>query len=134
MTNVSKQSVKKEVLDRITNQFIKILGNLKGFKETNLFIEDFFTDSEKIMITKRLAAIFMLIEDVPFSVIVRTLKISSATLRKMAVILDRGGYGSILRKVEKTRVRKVLWQELETLLRAGLPKYGRGRWDFLNKH
>ena len=134
MTNVSKKPIKKEILQKTSNRLNEIFSKLGNNTNTKLFLEDFLTNSERIMLSKRLTLIFMLSENVPFSVITRTLNVSPATVGKTARILDRGGYKNALAIFKKTKSSKLFWKQIETLFRTEMPKYGRGRWNFLPKN
>lgn len=133
MTNVSKNPVKKIVQNKIEDQFTSIIVNLKNKKQANLFLNELLTESESVMLFKRLAIIFMLSEDFPPSVISRTLKVSRDTVLRIYKVFARNGYVDILKEIKKKHNKKIFWDELEVLFRMGMPEMGAGRWKGLNK-
>jgi uncharacterized protein YerC len=136
VTNVSKRQLKKEIYSRIQKQFFSILGDLKNSNSAEYFTEGFFTESEETMFYKRLAIILMLDKGVPPTTVHRTLKVSQATVFKIAKILDKGGYADILKSTKKKNVKEGDFAiDLEVLLRMGMPPIvGKGRWKFLDDY
>ena len=132
MTNVSKRELSEKVSTEIGSKFLVVLSGLQKSDVANNFFFEFFTLSERIMFQKRLAIIFMLVEQTPILTIAEILKVSPATVNKLASIIDRGGYKSIIRILEKHK--KVFWEEVAGIIFAGLPKQGKGRWDWIEKH
>jgi len=129
MTNVSKNALKKEVTEKISNQFIRLISDYEKFNKSSNFVNEFFTKSERIMFAKRLAIIFLILEDLPQISISEALKVSPTTVNKIAVVLDRGGYQSTRKYFKDKKHRQSFWYQLEVILRAGMPPIaGRGRW------
>jgi uncharacterized protein YerC len=128
MTNVSKKSLKKSVKDKISKQFSGLIADINKSDKSSLFINEFFTESEEIMLTKRLAVIFMLLEEFSPTSIISLLKVSPSTVNKISVTLDRGGHSSIKTYLGNKKNKVKFQYNLEVILRAGMPPMGRGRW------
>lgn len=131
MPHVSSKKLKKEILDRLYTEFGKALEKSAQKSRTKFFIGDLLTKTEKIMLAKRFAIIYLLSQDVPVSYIVESLGVSYPTLSRMSLKYDIGKYSSLLKTLaEKDKTN--IWGILEKILKAGLPpRYGRGRWKFL---
>jgi uncharacterized protein YerC len=131
MPHVSLKKLKKETLNRLYTEFGKALEKSAQKSGTKFFIGDLLTKTEKIMLAKRFAIIFLLSQDVPISYIVESLEVSYPTLSRMSLKYDIGKYSSLLKTLgEKDKTN--IWEILEKILKAGLPpRYGRGRWKFL---
>lgn len=130
MPHVSSKKLKKETLNKLYDQFGKAFEKSARTSQTKFFLADLLTKTEKIMLAKRFAVIYLLSQDVPASYIAESLGMSYSTTTRMSIKYDRGKYASLLQtlKAEQTDI----WKILEKILRAGLPKrYGRGRWKFL---
>lgn len=133
MPHVSSKKLKKETLDKLYSQFGKALEQSAQRSGTKFFIGNLLTKTEKIMLAKRFAVIYLLSQEVPVSYIAESLGMSPTTIFKMSLKHDVGKYSSLLKTLgEKDKTN--IWGILEKILRAGLPpRYGRGRWKFLYK-
>jgi len=132
MPHVSSKKLKKEHLQKLYNEFSIALEKSAKKSWIKIFLNDFLTRTEKIMLAKRFAVIYLLSKDVPDSYIAEALYMSPATISRMSLKYDIGKYSSLLRAI-KNENRNV-WEIFEKILRAGLPPIaGRGRWKFLYK-
>lgn len=133
MPHVSSKKLKKETLNKLYNEFGKALERSAKKSGTKFFLEDLLTKTEKIMLAKRFAIIYLLSQNVPNSYIVETLGVSYPTLSRMSLKYDIGKYSSLLKTI-KGKEKEAIWDILEKILKAGLPpRAGRGRWKFLYK-
>ena len=80
MPRVSKRPVSEELLSKTYKLFYEVFSRNKDQDDFLLIIDDIFSSSEKIMISKRLAIIYLLIKGVDYRDIMNTLKVSSATV------------------------------------------------------
>ena len=130
MPHISSKKLKKEILDKLYNEFGKAFEKSARNSRSSLFLGDLLTRTEKIMLAKRFAVIYLLSEGVPSSYIAESLGMSYSTIFKMSLKYDLRKYSSLLKSIEQEK--KDLWKILERILRAGLPpRAGRGRWKFL---
>lgn len=131
MPHVSSKKIKKDNLQKLYNQFSNALEKSARKSWAKLFLHDLLTQTEKIMLAKRFAVVYLLSKDVPSSYISNSLRMSPSTIARMSLKYDIGKYSSLLKSIENN---KDLWNILEKILRAGLPPIaGRGRWKFLYK-
>jgi uncharacterized protein YerC len=132
MPHVSSKKLKKENLQKLYDEFGTALEKSAKKSWVKLFLNDFLTRTEKIMLAKRFAVIYLLSKDIPATYIAEALCMSPATIFRMSLKYDIGKYSSLLRAIREEN--KDLWGILEKILRAGLPpRAGRGRWKFLYK-
>ncbi len=130
MPHISSKKLKKENLQKLYNEFSAALEKTSRKSEAKFFLNDLLTRTEKIMLAKRFAVIYLLSKDVPQSYISDALFMSPTTVSKMSLKHEIGKYSSLLRAIKD----KDIWEILEKILRAGLPpRAGRGRWKFLYK-
>ena len=130
MPHISSKKLKKEILNKLYDQFGKALEKSARRSGAKFFLSDLLTDTEKIMLAKRFAVIYLLAQGVPTSYIAESLGMSYTTILKMSLKYDIGKYSSLLKTIEKEKTD--IWEILEKILRAGLPPIaGRGRWKFL---
>ena len=132
MPHISSKKLKKEHLQKLYSEFNTALEKSAKKSWVKFFLNDFLTRTEKIMLAKRFAVIYLLSKDVPASYIAEALYMSPATIFRMSLKYDIGKYSSLLKTVKKEDMD--IWGTLEKILRAGLPPIaGRGRWKFLYK-
>lgn len=130
MPHVSSKKLKREHLQKLYNEFSIALEKSAKKSWLKFFLDDFLTHTEKIMLAKRFAVIFLLSNRVPVSYIAESLHMSETTIFRMYNKYDIGKYSSLLKTISKEN--KEIWGILEKILRAGLPpRAGRGRWKFL---
>src|SRR3989344_423690 len=132
MPHVSSKKLKKEHLQKLYNEFSSALEKSARKSWIKFFLNDFLTHTEKIMLAKRFAVIYLLSQDVPASYIAEALCMSPSTIFRMSLKYDIGKYSSLLKTIREEN--KDIWKIFEKILRAGLPPIaGRGRWKFLYK-
>ena len=133
MPHISSKKLKKEHLQKLYNEFSIALEKSARKLWVKFFLNDFLTRTEKIMLAKRFAVIYLLSKKVPASYIAEAFYMSPATIFRMLLKYDICKYSSLLKAI-KDQNNKDIWKILEKILRAGLPPIvGRGRWKFLYK-
>lgn len=128
MPHVSSKRVKKNVFNRMTNEFVNTVSGLKTQREIKTFLNELLTPTERIMLAKRLAVIMMLKKGYPFHIIEKTLKISSSTSMRFWKLTKIREFSIIMKNIQKEKAKKKFWNEIEVLMRASMPPMGRGRW------
>lgn len=103
MPHVSRKKVKKEILNKILDFLVLALTEIKEEKEMRLFLDSFFTSTEKVMLTKRLGVVYLLQQNVSKEKIATILSIGRPTIERMELWLNAEGEGyeiamSILKK------------------------------------
>lgn len=132
MSYVSKKALSPDVKKRIHDNIIRTIAKSDTKREAVDLLEELLTDTERLMLAKRLAMIFMLAEDISPYRIHKTLLVSRSTAYRFAKEVDSGKYSYLQKIVKQKRIREDLWDDIEKLLRAGLPPIaGRGRWSVL---
>ncbi|KKQ87941.1 MAG: hypothetical protein UT09_C0007G0024 [Parcubacteria group bacterium GW2011_GWF2_38_8] len=130
MPHISSKKLKKEHLQKLYNEFSSALEKSAKKSWIKFFLGDFLTHTEKIMLAKRFAVIYLLSKNIPITYIAETLCMSPTTIFRMSFRYDIGKYSSLLKIIETQN--KDIWTILEKILKAGLPpRTGRGRWKFL---
>lgn len=80
MPRVSKTPVSNELLSKTFRLFYEVFSSNSDQDDFLLMIDDLLSPSEKIMLSKRLAIIYLLIKGVNYRDIMKTLKVSSSTV------------------------------------------------------
>lgn len=127
MAQVSKRYLDKQVEERILDLFWNSLSSLSTKEKVALFLNDLLTQTEKIMLSKRLAIAFMLMKGQDYPTINERLKVSDATIWNVKTSLTLGGKGykmAIEQIMNKEKWEK-FWQDLDNLFQEILPpRYG----------
>lgn len=82
MVNISKRLVDEKKLFKIYQLFYKVIDQATNKEEFFQLIQDIFSQSEQIMIAKRIGIIYLLIKNVHKTTISKYLKVSMATVDK----------------------------------------------------
>jgi len=126
MPHISKKKLNQDILDGISAQLTRVFKLSFNKESTELFVGEFFTDTEKLMLAKRLSAILLLGKGMPQDLICEKLKMSPSTISKISLNLKWGKYDSILNIADKDQ-NKVL-NALVDILIENLPRpFGRSR-------
>lgn len=133
MTYVSKHPLKKEVRKRLDEQFVNTVIGLRTNSGGKSFLSDLLTESEQIMLAKRLMMIFMLTEGVSQYRIKQLLKVSSSTVARIASHFESGVFDHIRKDFGRKKNRDTFWSEFEVIVRLGMPEMGKGRWKWLDE-
>lgn len=123
MTRVSKYYVDKLVLEEIDAAFKWLVSKINSDKITNLFIGDFFTDEERLMLAKRLFVGYLIAKGLDYKEIVSFLKVSPATVRQAKEWLRRRtGYREIVKMLFKHQKELEFDKKLEKIARRIWPQ------------
>jgi len=121
MPHVSRKKLKKKIYQKIGDQFIEFVLELKSSKDTKNFLTNLLTKTERIMLAKRLAVICMLMRGYSFEAIQRTLEVSPSTVDRFWKIIQQhpNSFLLIRSKVEtKTKLKAGFWKVLGNFLES----------------
>ncbi len=128
MTNISRHKLSQEHEQMLFNQMNNLVAKLNK-SSARLFFDDLLGPEEKIMLIKRLAAVFMYIEQNSSYRVWKELKLSPSTAEKIKSDFDNGRYDNIICFASKNKSDyQNFWKTMEVVLRAGLPEQGKNRW------
>ena len=123
MTRVSKYYVDKQVLEEIDAALRWLVSKINSEKITNLFIGDFFTDEERLMLAKRLFVGYLIVKGLDYKEIVSLLKVSPATVRQAKEWLKRrAGYREIVKMLFKHQKKLEFDKKLEKIAKRIWPQ------------
>ena len=129
MPHVSSKKLDNKFSSKLFGKLLGVLSRAQNGNDLSLVADELFTNTEKIMLAKRIAVILMLDNEVPQQKITEVLHMSPTTVSKMSLKVELGKFDSILRvsKQEKTDMKKLVWNILTV---GGImpPKVGRKYW------
>jgi hypothetical protein len=129
MPHVSGKKLDSDFSDRLFKDLIGILAASRNKNLLSKVAHELFTETEKLMLAKRIAIILMIQSQTPQQKIVGILKVSPSTVAKMSLYMEIGKYASIVKisRKEKIDLERVVWGIL-TIEGFVPPKYGRKYW------
>jgi len=131
MVHISKDKLGEKVSIQLFNELVSFISP-KNTTAAKGILGDLFTQTEKVMMAKRLAAIFMISEKISLYKIATRLKLSTSTVKRMYTNYSNGEYDELLRELNKRKIEKEkFWELIELIARAGMPSMGKRRWQTL---
>lgn len=112
----------------MSEEFITTISKLNGRKEIQGFLQELLTPTERIMLAKRLAAILMIKKGYRFTAVERALKLSPSSVIRFWKLTKERPLTFIFKEMRRKEASRKFWEELDSLIRLGLPPLGRGRW------
>ena len=129
MPHISKRRLSKKTGGKIFSKLITVLGHARNHKDLACELNELLTETEKIMLAKRLAIILMLDGDIPQHRIAEALSVSTSTVTRFSLNLEKGRYDFIrnISKKDKLDIEKIIWLLLTV---GGImpPRAGRRYW------
>jgi len=131
MTMVSKYPLDKAIQQRVFEIFLSTLADLKTSSEVQLFIDQFFTPTERMMFAKRLSIAFLLAKNYDIRMISKILKVSTKTVTTVNIWIKhyKGGLYSTINKIINQEKQKEFWKELEYDLSKATIPFAVGNWS-----
>lgn len=93
---VSKDKLNPRLKKQIKNLLAQVISDLKTQENTQIFLRDFLTPSENIVLAKRLAIALYLEKGKSYKEIRKSLKVSSATIASVQAMLEHKSEGFML--------------------------------------
>src|SRR3989338_2701406 len=126
MPHISSKKLDEKLLEKLFRKLIVVFEQAQNKRYMTEVTKELFTETEKIMLAKRLAIILMLSGNTPQHKIADVLKVSHTTVVKMSLGVKIGKFNSILKisKEERVDIEKLVWNILTV---GGImpPKIGR---------
>jgi uncharacterized protein YerC len=103
-------------------ELFNFLFHLSTSGKARLAFGELFTQTEKLMLAKRLAIVFMLEQKESIYAIEQVLKVSPSTVARMSVKHENGGYEELISEIKK---HQSFWFQLSKIIP---PRVGRDRF------
>ena len=130
MPHISHKPTSQQMQHEMERQLLMLLRK-NSFGREGLY--DLLTETEQVMLAKRLMGIVLFLEDASIYKVMRILAVSPSTAARWQQNLLSGEYKALQKQFSKIQERKKFWQTLEKISRAGMPEMGKGRWKWLNE-
>ncbi|KKQ75863.1 MAG: hypothetical protein US96_C0003G0021 [Candidatus Woesebacteria bacterium GW2011_GWB1_38_5b] len=118
MTQISRHRLTQDRSNRIEDLFIETLANLKNKDVLKNFVNDFFSPTEKIVFSKRLACAVLLYKGHDYQSISDLLHITPNTIAKINLRIQYGGSGltEVVKLVVNSQAKQVFLEEIKDML------------------
>ena len=130
MPHLSRHKVKHQLLQELYAQLIEKLG--KAHSPQSKMFEELLTETEKIMLAKRLALISLLSKGHSFEQISAMLKISPSTIARFSLAIENGKYDHITEYMTDKK-RSTILDSIVSVLATGMRPIHAPRWKWLDK-
>ena len=132
MPHISTKKISDEHFKKIYQQLISLFDTAGTKRKSDLLLGEILTDTEKIMLAKRLSIVYLLDEGVSTHNISDTLSVSPSTVSRISLNYENNKYKYIKNILAKNK--QAIWESLEEVIRIGAERYaGKGRWNWLNE-
>lgn len=116
MSQVSKKQVRKEIETKVFESFWTVIAKLTKKEEVAVFFSDFFSETERINFAKRVSIAVLLSKGYEYRAIRDILKVSTATIGKVALKIEDDGWKLFISKLEHVEEWQKFWHDMELLL------------------
>ena len=135
MPHISRKKIKKKVATELADQFLTFLSITQSKAEARILANELLSQTERVMLAKRLAIIVLLVRGYSFIQIGEALGVTPQTITRVWHGLKKGRYQKIARYArERTKhfKRETFMDAFIRIIHIGMPpRVGRGRWRSL---
>ncbi|MBI4009089.1 hypothetical protein HY357_02555 [Candidatus Roizmanbacteria bacterium] len=89
MARISRFKLKDHVLEKLFTLFFEVVGKKYSKDEFQKVIRDLLSPVERVMIAKRIAIVYLLLKGIDYKIICDVLKVSSATISRYNLLLEK---------------------------------------------
>ncbi|MBI2051962.1 hypothetical protein HYT33_04345 [Candidatus Roizmanbacteria bacterium] len=110
MPQISKNLLSKERLGRVFNLFFDLVSNTNNKNTAQQVVGEILTDTERVMIAKRIACYYLITQDVSSGEIAETLNLSRATINHHKYVFKNAPKvrSFLERRLKTNGVKKIL--------------------------
>lgn len=113
MVQISRKKIPDQILSKLFLIFFQAVGNKNSEEEFKKIINDLFSETEKIMIIKRVAMFYLFLKEIDLRTIATVLRLSPSTVAKFSIIARKSeGLAPFFKKMVK---REKLLQYIENI-------------------
>ncbi len=123
MPHVSKRKLKERAEKELTKSLQTVLTKINNYQEIGSFLDSLLSDTERLMLAKRLAIVVLLEEKIPESTIANVLSVTRETVARQRYRLELKGVGYKI-ALKKLAEEKML-QSFKNLLLSFARYYAR---------
>lgn len=114
MPHISNKKLDDKYFHKLYSQLVKVFDTAGTSRTDENLLAEFLTDTEKIMLTKRLAILCMLSEGISKPYISDILFVSLSTVDRISLRYESGGYFYLHNLIKKNS--RTIWETLGDLI------------------
>ncbi len=137
MAHISRKRLKKDAAAELSDQFLSFLALARTKQDARVLAHELLSQTERVMLAKRLAVVVLLVRGYTFDEIETTLGVTRQTVARLWRDTKAGRYAKIMRYARKhTDHFKKKESPLDSFIRAlhlGMPPRAGKRWQELDK-
>lgn len=118
MPHVSRIKLPKNIESQLLENFDSVLSSISDRERMIMFLNALLTNTERLMLAKRLAAVVLISEELDDSKISRALNITRITVAKIRYYYEsraREGYDIALKEIQSKRIKAQFRKMLDAL-------------------
>mgnify|MGYP001593811194 CR=1 FL=1 len=112
MTQVSKKFLRQEIEEKVYETFWETIVKMNKKDDASAFFSEFFSRTEKTNFAKRLSIAILLHKGYQWRTIADILKVSLATIAKMASKAGTKGFKVYFEKLDRDEAWREFWVDL----------------------
>ena len=89
MVQISRKKLPKELLSKLLLLFFEVVGKKNKNDEFEKIINDLFSETERIMVIKRIAIMYLLMKQIQPVIIADVLSVSLSTVAKFSILMEK---------------------------------------------
>ena len=89
MVRNSRFKLSEDLLEKLFSLLVEIIRSATSKDELKVIFIDLLTQAERIMLAKRVAIVYLLLKKIEYYNICKRLKVSSATVSRMALLMEK---------------------------------------------
>ena len=136
MTHISRKKIKKDVASELADQFLTFLSLARTKQDARILAQELLSQTERVMLAKRLAVVVLLVRGYTFEQIEETLGVTRQTVVRLWRETKDGRYEKIIRYARKHTRHFKHESFLDAFIRVihlGMPPRAGKRWQQLDK-
>ena len=133
MPKLSRRSRSDHTIQRLSEEIIDAVSQMKNKEELSSFFNGLLTRTEKAMLGKRILIACFLRKGYSYANIERWLEVSQATVANVSERIHKDGeaFGLAMKRLERSRRFEEIMKRVERALSEFSTQVGPGRWRFL---
>ena len=132
MPHISQKKMNDKDFNKIYDQLVSFFDTAGNQRKSDILFREFLTDTEKIMLAKRLAVLCLIDDSVSEHYISYILSVSPSTVSRISLSYEQGKFQYISNIIRKNKQN--IWDVLEGAVRSSMEGYvGPKRWAWLEE-
>ena len=132
MPHISQKKMSDKDFNKIYDQLVSFFDTAGNQRKSDILFREFITNTEKIMLAKRLAILCLIDDSVSEHYISCILSVSPSTISRISLSYEQGKFPYISNIIRKNK--QSIWDVLEGAVQSSMEGYvGPKRWSWLEE-